>query len=536
VTTAVLLATAPAEDAPAALLPWGERTIVDRLLDQLAALGLTSIVVITRPQWEDALRSAIEGRELVELEPSSGTAEDLRTIGRLARDGTGGLLLAGAEVVTHAEALAGLLEDSGVTSGALCAGRPLDRAFAFGTRTVRGRIMSASSAYHGVHGPTMPFLDVLKVAAANRAAVAEVADRLARLVEPPLEPAWEEELRRKAQTWRLAPLAEEGMELEGWLAAAPEDAVSLVLVGLVRARVHVAARDLRGFFWARPLSPAAAARAASEIASYDEDRVLLDSAVKPSDGFFTTFFVSPYSKYLARWAARRGWTPNQVTTVSLAIGLAAAVAFATGERAGLVAGAILLQVSFTTDCVDGQLARYTRASSRLGAWLDSIFDRTKEYAVFAGLAIGAAHAGDPVWVLAGAALALQTVRHEIDVAYLIGEHQALASARQPPLEQANDRRPDVATADPEAVASEPGRGVGVRVVRRGLAVWRGLNRWPAVEWLKKIVAFPIGERFAVITITAAVAGARTTFVMLLSWGGFATGYKMAGRVLRSVAG
>ena len=77
-------------------------------------------------------------------------------------------------------------------------------------------------------------------------------------------------------------------------------------------------------------------RPSSEIAEIDEDRVLLDSAVKGADGFFTTFFVSPYSKYIARWAARRGLTPNQVTTASVFIGLLAAIAFATGERWGMV--------------------------------------------------------------------------------------------------------------------------------------------------------------------------------------------------------
>ena len=29
--------------------------------------------------------------------------------------------------------------------------------------------------------------------------------------------------------------------------------------------------------------------------------------MKANDGFFTTFFVSPYSKYIARWAARQKW-------------------------------------------------------------------------------------------------------------------------------------------------------------------------------------------------------------------------------------
>ena len=44
---------------------------------------------------------------------------------------------------------------------------------------------------------------------------------------------------------------------------------------------------------------------------------------------------------------------------------------------GYVAGAVLLQAAFTLDCVDGQLARYTRTFSKLGAWLDSIFDRAR---------------------------------------------------------------------------------------------------------------------------------------------------------------
>ena len=157
--------------------------------------------------------------------------------------------------------------------------------------------------------------------------------------------------------------------------------------------------------------------------------MLLDSAVKANDGFFTTFFVSPYSKYIARWAARRGFTPNQVTTVSLLIGIAAAVAFATGSRAGLIAGAVLLQIAFTTDCVDGQLARYTRRFSKLGAWLDSVFDRAKEYAVFAGLALGSTRGGESAWVLAGCALGLQTFRHTVEFSYAATRHRAIARGR-----------------------------------------------------------------------------------------------------------
>jgi phosphatidylglycerophosphate synthase len=304
---------------------------------------------------------------------------------------------------------------------------------------------------------------------------------------------------------------------------------------VVRAHVNVTPVYLRRLFWARPLSPPAVARAAERIGDYDVDRLLLESAVKSTDGFFTTFFVSPYSKYIARWAARRGLTPNQVTAVSMLLGLVAAAAFATGERWGLVAGAVLLQLSFTTDCVDGQLARYTRQFSKLGAWLDSMFDRTKEYLVFAGLAIGAAGSGDGVWLLACAAITLQTVRHTSDFSYMAVRHQTTRAAPQPPIEQPLDHAGAAAATRRRArAAGEPVARAKRSLAARILAAWRKLDRSPALRWIKRMAAFPIGERFAVISITAALFTPRVTFMAWLAWGGLALLYTQTGRVLRSL--
>jgi phosphatidylglycerophosphate synthase len=307
----------------------------------------------------------------------------------------------------------------------------------------------------------------------------------------------------------------------GWepgAVAADDDVPRSVLAGLVQVGASVVERPLRGYFWARPLSAAELERAALELAAHDEERARLDASVKATDGFFTTFFVSPYSKYIARWAARRGLTPNQVTTASLVVGIAAAAAFATGSRAGLVAGAVLLQAAFTADCVDGQLARYTRSFSSLGAWLDSIFDRTKEYAVYAGLAIGATRGGgDPVWLLAGAALALQTVRHAFDFSYLAVEEEDARGA-PPRTFAAAVRGPD----PPAAPAA------------RALSAWSRLDAAPGLGWVKRMLVFPIGERFATVSITAALFTARTTFVVVLAWSGFAALYSLGGRLLRSL--
>ena len=198
-------------------------------------------------------------------------------------------------------------------------------------------------------------------------------------------------------------------------------------------------------------------------------------------------------------------------------------------------GAVLLYFAFVTDCVDGQLARYTRTFSKLGAWLDSVFDRTKEYLAFAGLAIGASAMGDPAWLLACAAITLQTARHMSDFSFGGSQREALGHTPQPPIAQSHD------AAGQAAETRRAGRREAVApvVVQRSLpdrvlGAWHRIDRAPGVRWIKKMIAFPIGERFAAISITAALFTPRVTFITVLAWGTVGTVYTLAGRVLRSL--
>ena len=616
VATAILMATTEAEHGrPASAQVFEGVTVLRRLVEQLGSLGVPSVQVITRAEWVEGLRGSLGGLD-AEFVASESAPDDFRAVARIAREAGGGVMVGYGDIVTHREALAGLLSDPRVPTGILVSGGRLGRPFAFRVRASRGRVVSAASPYHSVHRPNNTFLGVLKVAAPNRERLAEVAEQLAELTADPPE-TWPRELEHKAGLWRLR-LArwaiwraraeaeagdgdtaaggeddardddpsedidagdgsdeslgqmdpadvelsdEDAAELERRRAAAPRDVTAMLVTGLVRSGEHLSQSFLRKLFWARPLSDQGLERAHERIGLYDEDKVLLDSAVKASDGFFTTFFVSPYSKYIARWAAHRGFTPNQITTVSLFIGFAAAAAFATGERWGLIAGAVLLQLAFTTDCVDGQLARYSRQFSKLGAWLDSVFDRSKEYLVFAGLAIGASERGDPVWLLAAAAITLQTTRHSFDFSYGAAQHQVIGAAPQQPLADPWDGTGPMRPPTPEMLAEraravaarrrgeEPGAAASAAPAGQGsaaerqppqplavrvLGAWRRLDRMPAVPWIKRVVAFPIGERFAVISLTAALFDPRVTFVVLLAWGTFAACYSLAGRLLRSL--
>lgn len=621
ITTAVLMATARADDGgPAAALPFEGATLIGRLLEQVAQIGVPRAYVVTRPEWEEPLRSLVEAVGIeATLHVSDGPSHDLAQIAEFARERRGGLVIASADLLTHRGALEGLLASPGVVTGVLSTGGAHGSPYAFRARTARGRVVSAASAFHTVSAPRTSFLGVLKVAAADIQTFVEVADELAEMTADGLPEGWEQELEHKVEGWRLTmarslvraerraarddleaagrsrdelpPLtphehgerrrevarslpAEHEAELQRRVDAARQDVVALLLVGLVRRGVHIGNSFVRRLFWARPLSRPEVEKAALDIREIDEDRVLLASAVKATDGFFTTFFVSTWSRYIARAAARAGLTPNQVTVIALCIGLLAAAAFATGERAGYIAGAILLYLSFVADCVDGQLARYTRRFSKFGAWLDSVFDRAKEYAAFAGLGIGAA--SSEVWLLAGAALTLQCLRHAFDFSYGATDRQAIAETPQPPVAQGPDaaaahtRMKNRGTLEPRLGALEPKpppevaqepvqdedengneneneNGSGQQrqpekperrkpLARRVLGLWRVLDRHvPGLVWVKKMLAFPIGERFAAICVTAAIWGPRTSFVVLLAWGGFALVYTSTGRVLRSIA-
>jgi phosphatidylglycerophosphate synthase len=293
-------------------------------------------------------------------------------------------------------------------------------------------------------------------------------------------------------------LARENSDASGSTAVAVDSVADRVVAALDADGVALHRPDLGTLVAVVPTDPQARNEARQALAAVDDEAVRLRTAVKSRDGFFTTHFISPYSRYLARWCARRGLTPNQVTTASLITALIAAGCAATGTRGGFVAAGLLLIFSFVLDCTDGQLARYSLQYSTLGAWLDATFDRAKEYAYYAGLALGAARGGDDVWALALGAMVLQTCRHVVDFSFNEANHDATANT------------------SPTAALSDRLDSVGWTV------------------WIRRMIVLPIGERWAMIAVLTAVTTPRITFYALLIGCAFAATYTTAGRVLRSL--
>lgn len=297
-------------------------------------------------------------------------------------------------------------------------------------------------------------------------------------------------------------------------AALPDTLPDTLADALRQAGTPVHAPDLGTLVAAVPVTDDELAAARAAVAAVDDEEVRLRRAVKARDGFFTTFFVSPYSRYLARWCARRGLTPNQVTTASLVTALAAAGAAATATRPGYVAAGVLLLLSFVLDCTDGQLARYSLQYSTVGAWLDATFDRAKEYSFYAGLAIAASRSGDHVWALALAAMVLMTFRHSVDFAFMAADQE---TARNPATAGSKVQ------AQAQAANTSPTAQLSSRLDRLGWTVWA-----------RRVIVLPIGERWALIALLTVLTTPRTTLTVLLVGCALACCYTTAGRVLRSV--
>lgn len=291
----------------------------------------------------------------------------------------------------------------------------------------------------------------------------------------------------------------------------PGSAVDRLVAGLADLGTLIFAQRVRLLVAHRVDDEAGLVAAEAAVTAVDEDRAELRLSVKERDDFFSTYFVSTWSPYVVRLAARLRLTPTGVTVISVLFALAAAVLFGVGGRLALVSGAVLLYLGFVLDCVDGQLARYTRHFSAWGGWLDTMADRAKEYLVYAGLGFGVSHAGlGNGWALAIAAMTLQTVRHMTDTWYGVLHDEAA-------------RRPRTTTG--------ASGGIGDRLNAASTRVQADTGS--VSYWLKRTVVFPIGERWALIALTVALFNPLVSLVAVLVWGGLAFAYTGALRTLRA---
>lgn len=98
--------------------------------------------------------------------------------------------------------------------------------------------------------------------------------------------------------------------------------------------------------------------------------------------------LGPALERMGRVFAATGLSANFWTATGLVFAFAAAIIYGSGIEYAFILGGVLLLVSGFFDMVDGQVARVTNKASKKGSFLDSMFDKIAEVAVFVGLGTG----------------------------------------------------------------------------------------------------------------------------------------------------
>ncbi len=132
---------------------------------------------------------------------------------------------------------------------------------------------------------------------------------------------------------------------------------------------------------------------------------MLAGLVKETEGFMSRRVERPISLAITRRLIDTGLSPNAMTLISVAVGLAAAPCFLVSGGQWQIVGAILFLAHSILDGCDGELARLRHQQSRLGGIMDFWGDNVVHAAIFFCMGLGWARFEGSVWPLAAGVVA-----------------------------------------------------------------------------------------------------------------------------------
>ena len=161
---------------------------------------------------------------------------------------------------------------------------------------------------------------------------------------------------------------------------------------------------------------------------------------------FDTYLWEPISFIFAKAFARKGWSPNVATIISLIFGVSGGVLFAFHNLWLNIAGSVLVLFSIIFDDADGQIARINNSSSIFGRFLDGFCDGIVYASIYIGFAVHIMRDNIPFtnipwswWIfLVGVPVAIYFHPRQARICdyyknvymYLIGVHNELLSSKE----------------------------------------------------------------------------------------------------------
>jgi phosphatidylglycerophosphate synthase len=140
------------------------------------------------------------------------------------------------------------------------------------------------------------------------------------------------------------------------------------------------------------------------------ERRLLKALVKDTDGFMARLVERPISLFISRRLAKTAITPNQMSLISIAIGICGGPFFLSSRPLMQTIGALMFLAHSILDGCDGELARLKFQQSRWGGVLDFWGDNVVHTVIFGSMAVGWSLSAGAIWPLwLGASAVLGTL-------------------------------------------------------------------------------------------------------------------------------
>jgi archaetidylinositol phosphate synthase len=98
--------------------------------------------------------------------------------------------------------------------------------------------------------------------------------------------------------------------------------------------------------------------------------------------------LQPHLEKIGSIFASTGISPNGWSCIGLAFAFASAFIYGMNMEFALIIGGVVLLVAGFFDIVDGQVARVSQKITKTGGFLDSVFDKIAEVAIFLGILVG----------------------------------------------------------------------------------------------------------------------------------------------------
>jgi len=191
--------------------------------------------------------------------------------------------------------------------------------------------------------------------------------------------------------------------------------------------------------------------------------------IPPGDRFFD---LNEVWYFFNRWAIRVLYplpvTANQITFLSLLMGLLAVGFYLSDASHGLIWAAVFLYGKIFLDNVDGNLARIRGEVSRIGRFFDSLTDFVVTFAVYAAIALRLVQeTGDPFfWILGAFALLSGFLHCSYFVFYLVNYTSMVGTYKM------NRVREDITEEDRQAEGASSDSGLWMQRVHVWLYGWQ----------------------------------------------------------------